>query len=287
MNYSPLRYPGGKTRITPLVEVLMKKAGVNNKGTYIEPFVGGAGVALRLLLNNKVERVVINDYDIAIYSFWYAILNETYSFISLIKNTPITIEEWNKQKHIYSTRQDKYSIELGFATFFLNRANRSGILSAGPIGGYKQTGKYLIDARFNKEKLIEKILLIAKQKDRISLHNLEIKDFIRDIIPNFTVNSFVYFDPPYFKKGKELYKNFFSAQDHKDIAQLIYGLRIPWMLTYDDVEEIISLYDSYSLKRYDINYSVANKGKNSEIIALSNNFWPTNNNLANFKMNIR
>ena len=195
MNYSPLRYPGGKTKIAPLVNAIMEKAGIE-KGTYIEPFAGGCGVALALLLSNKVDNVVINDMDTSIYAFWYAILNHTDEFIKLINETQVTIEEWYKQKKIFLKNDVNNLLELGFATFFLNRTNRSGILKAGPIGGYNQTGNYLIDARFNKDNLIKRIERIGQYRDKISLFNLEIKDFIKVVLPKYKSNAFVYFDPP-------------------------------------------------------------------------------------------
>lgn len=286
MNYSPLRYPGGKAKITPLVNLLMESSGIKN-GTYIEPFVGGGGVALSLLFNNKVENIVINDYDVAIYSIWNAIINETEDLIALIEDTPISVETWKKQKEIYATQKDKYSIELAFATFYLNRTNRSGIIKAGPIGGYDQTGNYLIDARYNKTDLIKRIKNISAYKDKIILYNSEIRDFIINFLPHYNDNSFIYFDPPYFKKGKELYKNFFNLTDHCDIAKLICNLNIPWMLTYDDEQEIVDLYKEKHIKRYEINHSAANKGRNKEIIALSDNFWPSTDALDKLNMNIR
>ena len=149
---SPLRYPGGKTQLSRYVRHLLDINNVHN--TYIEPFAGGFGVALELLFNNDVEQIVMNDFDPSIYSIWNMILHNRDEFISLIKNTPITIEEWFYQKDIRNKlKNDSNSIENAFATFFLNRTNVSGIISAGPIGGLKQQGKYKIDCRFNKEKL--------------------------------------------------------------------------------------------------------------------------------------
>ena len=191
MNYSPLRYPGGKSKLTPLVEKLMQSAGINN-GVYIEPFVGGGGVALSLLINKKVRKIVINDYDVAIYSVWYAILNETDEFLKMIDNAVLTVDEWKKQKDYYLKNKTTYSIQLAFATFYLNRTNRSGILKAGPIGGYAQKGNYPISARFNKEKLKERVKLIASYKSKIKLYNMEIKDFIRKVIPRYRKDCFVY-----------------------------------------------------------------------------------------------
>ena len=198
-----------------------------------------------------------------------------------------TIEEWYKQKTIFLNKNANNLLELGFATFFLNRTNRSGILKAGPIGGYGQTGNYLIDVRFNKANLIKRIERIAQYKDKISLHNLEIKDFINNILPQYNNNSFVYFDPPYYKKGPELYINFFKPEDHKSLAALIKELGIDWMVTYDNVEEVRDIYKDKEQKIYDLNYSLAKKGKNSEIIVLSRDLWPTEEEQEKLKIHIR
>ena len=179
-NYSPLRYPGGKSKLAPFVSLVIKKANLHNP-IYIEPFAGGAGTALELLFDGTVSEIVINDYDKAIYSMWKAILTNTRKFIKMIQDTPINDAEWRKQKNIYNTQNKKYSLELGFAAFYLNRTNRSGILSAGPIGGHDQTGNYLIDARFNKDDLI-KIKGLGKKK--IEQYGNEIIELVNNFIKN-------------------------------------------------------------------------------------------------------
>lgn len=272
MNYSPLRYPGGKSKIAPLIRLIIEKTGSSDI-TYIEPFAGGAGVALSLLIEGVVDQVVINDYDKAIYSFWRALKEAPQELIDLIEHTPLTIEEWKHQKDIYSTQNKRYSVELGFAAFYLNRTNRSGILSAGPIGGYNQTGNYGMDARFNRDALIGRIQEIAKYKSQIVVYNKEIRSFISGVIPKYQANAFVYFDPPYFENGQRLYKNFFSPTDHTDIAlSIINGVNCPWVITYDDVPELRGIYSNYVQRRYNLNYSAANKGKGSEIIIFKDSY---------------
>lgn len=284
MNYSPLRYPGGKNKLYPLVKLIINKNSCNS--IYIEPFVGGGGLSLALLYNKDVEKIVINDYDKAIYSVWRAILTETDKFINLINYTPVTIEEWRHQKSIYLNYNKKYSLELGFATFFLNRTNRSGILKAGPIGGYSQKGEYKIDCRYNKEQLIQKVLRIAENKNKIKLYNYEIRTFIKKIIPLYK-NYFVYFDPPYFNKGKELYQNFFSKQDHEDIASLIKNVKSSWLLTYDNSATIKEMYKEYDIKKYRVIYSLANTGEAEEIILTSSPLlWPSKDDLDAIKIKI-
>lgn len=264
---SPLRYPGGKSKISDLVKLIIQKANVD--GTYIEPFAGGAGVAIYILLNDIVSDIVINDYDKAIYSFWRAIKEDGERFIDLINSTPVTVDEWKKQKYVYLNSRS-YSLELGFAAFFLNRTNRSGILTAGPIGGYEQKGSYKIDARFNKEALINRIQEITERKSNIHIYNKDIRKFITSIIPKYGDNSLVYLDPPYYNKGQQLYKNFFTPKDHAQIANLIFeNIRCPWIVSYDNVEAIAQLYEDYCTKQFEVNYSAANTGKSSELLIFS------------------
>lgn len=265
MFYSPLRYPGGKGKLEPFMEMLIEQTG-HTGGIYIEPFAGGAGIALELLEKNVVSEIVINDLDKGIYSFWRAILTETDRFVNDILNAKFSIEEWNRQR-AFINNSDKYSYELGFATFYLNRTNRSGIIKGGVIGGIEQSGNWKMDARFNKQVLVERIVKIAKRRDSIHLYNKDVTSFIRHYLPKYEENAFVYFDPPYFGKGKQLYLNFFSYKEHVRIEKMINEhVHCDWVITYDDVQEIADIYHEHTLRRFDLNYSAAVKRKASEII---------------------
>lgn len=182
MVYSPLRYPGGKGKLTKFMEYMIDRLGYRG-GTYIEPFAGGAGIAIELLLRDVVSKIVINDYDKGIWSFWKAILTETDRFIAKLAVVPLTLNEWNKQRNICLTKNDKYSFELGFATFYMNRTNRSGIIKGGVIGGVDQSGIWKMDARFNRKELIQRIKNIAKRKSDIKLYNKDVNSFITRYVP--------------------------------------------------------------------------------------------------------
>ena len=266
--YSPLRYPGGKSKLTPLIKSLMAKAGLVN-ATYIEPFAGGAGVAMSLLLDGTADQVVINDLDKAVYSFWRAVKTESNALIKMIANTQITIDERSRQQTIYRTEK-RYSVELAFAALFLNRVNRSGIITGGPIGGHEQNGNWKLNARFNKEAIIDRIAEISRKKNAIVVYNQDVITLIDNFLPKYTANAFIYFDPPYYNKAKRLYKNALTHAAHVRIANRILDyVDCPWLLTYDDVAEIRKLYAERGIKRFDLNYSAANKGKASEIIVCS------------------
>ena len=266
MFYSPLRYPGGKGKLTPLIELLIDKYG-HRGGIYIEPFAGGAGVAIELLEKGVVSEIVINDLDKGIYSFWRAILEETDRFLEQVRRVPLTIDEWKKQRSICFGKNKKYSFELGFATFYMNRTNRSGIIKAGAIGGMGQSGLWKLDARFNREDLIFRIKKIAGNKSKIHIYNKDIKSFLENYVPKYEENTFIYFDPPYFNKGKQLYLNFFNYNDHVRIEKLISDtVNCDWIITYDDEPEIEKIYEKYCIKKIELNYSVAKKRKSKELI---------------------
>lgn len=269
---SPLRYPGGKTQLSKFLMQILTFNKLDDI-VYAEPFAGGFGAGLELLFKNKVKSVIINDYDIAIYSIWYAILNETERFINDIINVKINIQEWEIQKYIYkkSLEEKIYSYDLAFATYFLNRTNRSGIITGGPIGGKNQNGKYKLDCRFNKSDLMKKIVRISEYKDKIKLYNMEANEFIEKIILKHNPNEiFIFFDPPYYEQGKNLYTNFFKHEDHLNLQEKINNLYdYYWILTYDNKDEILSIYKDYTKYLYSISYSASNVRKAKEILISS------------------
>lgn len=277
MFYSPLRYPGGKGKLCGLIEILIEEYG-HLGGTYIEPFAGGAGVAIELLEKGVVSSIVINDFDKGIYSFWRAILTDTEKFISTIRNTPVNITEWKKQRAICLNDNKKYSFKLGFATFYMNRTNRSGIIKGGVIGGQDQSGIWKMDARFNKDDLIARIEKIASMKKSIHLYNKDVESFIKNYAPKYEDNAFIYFDPPYFDKGKQLYLNFFDYDDHVRIESLIKSyVTCDWIITYDDAPEIATIYSNRSIRRFNLTYTVAKKRRAQEIMIFeSENKVPSN-----------
>lgn len=287
MFYSPLRYPGGKGKLTRFMEIMIDRLG-HRGGTYIEPFGGGAGIAIELLLKNVVNRIVINDYDKGVWSFWKAILTETDRFIEQIRTVPLTMEEWNRQHAICLKKNNRYSFELGFATFYMNRTNRSGIIKGGVIGGQKQEGKWTMDVRFNREELIGRIIKISERKKDIRLYNKDINSFIIHYVPHYEDNALIYFDPPYYKKGKQLYMNFFTHEDHVRIETAIREhINCDWIITYDDVPEIEEIYHGYDMFLYDLNYSVSSKCKASELIIFSRiNMAPENSEMIEHNINI-
>lgn len=268
MNPSPLRYPGGKYKMYEYVAQLIKK---NNCNTYIEPFCGGAAVALELLFDGVVKKIIINDYDYTIYCFWDSVLHRTDEFIKMVLQVDVSMEEWYKQKAIRENLDSYNSLEIGFSTFFLNRTNRSGIIDkAGPIGGFSQQGDYPINCRFNKERLVAQIKKIGEKRDSIKVYNLEALDFIDDVISK-TRKAFIFFDPPYYGKGPGLYTNFYCHGDHANLAKAILEKlkNRKWIVTYDNVNAIKSMYSKVNSVEFELKYSLQSKRSGSEVMFFS------------------
>ena len=272
------------------MEYMIDQSG-HRGGTYIEAFAGGAGVAIDLLLRDVVSLIVINDYDKGVWSFWKAILTETDRFVERLHTVPLTMDEWERQREICHVKKDKYSFELGFATFYMNRTNRSGIIKGGVIGGQEQSGKWRMDARFNRDELILRIKNIERHKATIKLYNKDINSFITNYIPKYEENAIAFFDPPYVRKGKQLYMNYFNLEDHMRIEEAIREqVKCDWIITYDNAPELKYIYKKHPLYLYDLNYSVFSKRKASELVIFSDNLKAPNDKKlqeAGIKINLR
>lgn len=266
---SPLRYPGGKGAFCLYFSEVMEQNGLSG-GRYVEPFAGGAGVALGLLSLNTASEVLLNDADYHIYCFWKTVLTDNERFIETIQNVELSIKEWQKQRMVYYDPSKHSRFKVGFSAFYLNRCNRSGILSgAGPIGGYKQNGKWQLNARFNKENLITRIADIGGLQDRIFVENMDAITFLKQCLPRGRKREkvFVYADPPYVAAGNKLYLNFYSEKDHKKLSEyLLKQVKLKWVVTYDNSILIRVLYLSCQKKLFNLRYSLQSKQKGREIL---------------------
>lgn len=270
---TPLRYPGGKTQLTPFVLDVMR-ANDLMQCIYCEPFAGGAGIACRLLLAGAVSEIWINDIDASIYAFWHSVLNVPDELCSWIEKTPVTIAEWKKQRTV---QQDKAAsiFQLGCSTLFLNRTNRSGILKGGVIGGQEQASEYLLNCRFNRADLTRKIQRIALYKDQVHLSRVDAEMYIKTVVPKLPGHSLVNIDPPYFGKGPGLYTSFYKPKDHTALSHVIRSIKKPWMLTYDDAPEIVDLYAGLPKLLKELTYAAQIKRIGVELLVMSQTMrWP-------------
>jgi DNA adenine methylase len=251
---SPLRYPGGKGGLAPFLGRLLEAQPAKCE-VYVEPFAGGAGAALRLLLDEFVDEVVLNDLDAGVAAFWRCVFQQTEDLAGLIEAATITVDEWHKQQEVYESRLTSHDeLTLAFATFFLNRTNRSGILGARPIGGLGQTVDWKIDARFNKPALARRIRTLGNYRNRVTVSEEDGVQFVGRFLDR---RSFVYADPPYLVRGSDLYLDTLTWPDHQRLAALLCGSMARWMVTYDHDPRVHSLYPRHRRVSFSIAHTAA------------------------------
>jgi DNA adenine methylase len=270
VHYSPLRYPGGKGKLAPYIKALIKDNGLLDCD-YVEPYCGGAAVALELLFHEYVSHIHINDLSKPLYAFWKGVLNHTDEFCKLVRDTPLTVNSWDKQKQILANQNRFSTVSLGFAAFFLNRTNRSGILNGGIIGGREQTGPWKIDARFNREELIFRIESIAKMRDRVTVTRMDALKFMAAKVGQWPAKTLIYLDPPYYVKGRHLYYDFYESKDHTRIHRLLVDSLSSknWVVSYDNVPSICQLYKDCRGFSYNVRYSSRRACEGSEVMFFS------------------
>lgn len=266
--YSPLRYPGGKARFAPFIAEVMRANGLDG-GHYLEPFAGGAGVALELLFDGHASHVHINDLDPAVHAFWSAATSDPEGMLRLLRDTPITMDEWHRMRQVMLSQDSSLSItERGFATLFVNRTNRSGILKGGVIGGKAQTGTYKLDARFNKDMIAARLDRIAQHAQNITVHREDAYSLLSRTSELLPDRSLIYLDPPYYVKGRDLYRNFYKHDDHMQIAQLLQspGFMRQWVVSYDSAPEICEMYSGSEALKYGLHYTAQARYVGDEVM---------------------
>lgn len=264
--YTPLRYPGGKSRLAKFLSHLLRSNAISDCD-YVEPFAGGAGAAIALLRKEYVRNIHLNDIDKGVYAFWYSVLNHTEQLCERIENAPLHIEEWRRCRDVVKSPEKHSIVDLGFSVLYMNRTNRSGIITGGVIGGQNQDGKWKIDARFNKATLIDKIECISGYRDRISLSCLDAELFLAKIALDVRRKVFVYLDPPYYNKGQALYENHYGHDNHVSLLRALERTGIEnWIVSYDNVSQIGSIYHGYPKSFYGLNYSASQRYEGKEVM---------------------
>lgn len=270
IHFTPLRYPGGKAKLSEYLKEIIR-ANKLYDGEYVEPYAGGAAIGLELLFQEYVTKIHVNDLSQPVYSFWKAVLNDTDELCRLVKNTRLSVASWDRQKRIFANPSDHSYVQLGFATFFLNRTNRSGILNGGIIGGRDQTGPWKIDARYNADELIFRIKSIAKMRRKIRLTQSDALALLRHGLPRWGKKTLLYLDPPYYEQGRELYYDYYKPDDHAQLAKFI-GAKMKkrfWVVSYDNVAPIKQLYAGYRRVVYNVGYSARETRTGKEVMFFS------------------
>ncbi len=267
---NPLRYPGGKAFLAPTLAALLQ-ANRLVRPTIAEPYAGAAAHRLELLFGEHVHSILINDLDYRIFSFWWAVLNHTDQFVERIRSIRLSMPEWKRQRDIYRNARRHKRFDVGFAAFYLNRTNRSGILvNGGPIGGVRQTGEWGLDARFTRATLVDRVERIGAYRERIIISNLDALEFIQRLGCGSAGRPlFLYLDPPYYEKGADLYLSTYAHDDHVAVSIVTRSGKHPhWAVTYDDVPAIRAIYAKCRMMSFTLRYTAHHSRRGKELLIL-------------------
>lgn len=273
--FTPLRYPGGKARFAPYIADLMRANGLEG-GHYMEPYAGGAGAALELLYDQVVSDIHLNDADPAVRDFWLVATKHPRKLIRMVESEPITIEAWQHWRDVMLGSVQATLLERGFATLFLNRTNRSGILKGGVIGGKAQSGDYKLDARFKRGVIVGRLELLAKHSNRIHVYGEDALSLLKRCTKILPKGALIYLDPPYYVKGQGLYRNFYTHADHVAIARLLQSrtFKRHWLVSYDDAPEIRSMYSKSLGLGYGLHYTAQKRYMGAEVMFFGPSLTP-------------
>jgi len=265
---SPLRYPGGKSLLAKFVADVLARLPVVQH--YMEPFAGGAAVALRLLYEGSVSSVTIGDSDPAVAAFWRCAVHRSDELIERVTECQVVIGTWHTQYQTLTNPDRTDDLDLGFATFFLNRTNRSGILRARPIGGLRQDGEWRLDCRFNKDDLVQRLRRVAQYAAQIDIFEGDAIDLLARVDKARRQSTFVYVDPPYLTRSSDLYLDEMSFDGHKQIAQLLRDEFPYWMASYDIDDRVRSeLYPESPILTFALRHCASSNHIGTEQIAFS------------------
>lgn len=272
---SPLRYPGSKAELVPVVAQILIEKKLNGR-PLIEPYAGSASVSLGLVEAGIVPTAIIGEQDPLLYSFWRSVFEYTDELLERFIDLPINLETWHRLRPLMQIKDPnmvKDKVELGLAGLFFNRANFSGILNGGPIGGMGQKSEYKIDCRTNKDEIICRILSISTLHKQVKVH---FGDAVSLINSRSKLKSDVlYVDPPYYVQGENLYRYYYRLKDHKCLAEAMTNTKANWLLSYDDHPVIEFLYENFNIRRHAFRYS-ARKPKNHNELLITNFELPSN-----------
>jgi DNA adenine methylase len=261
--YSPFRYPGGKTWLYPFAKKWLLS--YPNR-TLIEPFAGGGYVSLTAAIEKLAEQITMVELDKNVAAVWETIFSDKHEWLcNQIDSLDLTHE--NVDAIIEKTDNSVY--DRGFATLLTNRIVRGGILAPGSGRiKYGENGKG-IKSRWYPETLVKRIEKIAKSRDRVQ--------FIHgdgfEIIENNTDdrNALLFVDPPYPKAGRRLYSHY--KIDDEGLFELLDKVSGNFLLTYDNSELIQDLVNQFNFESEKILMSTTHHRKKYELLISKDLSW--------------
>lgn len=244
---SPLRYPGGKSR---LIDQIYARLLPNKMDTFVELFAGGASLGLSLLDAGAIKTLVLNDLDPMVYAFWDSVLHSPGYLMARLERFSPNMAAFLEAKDILgraangdrSIPQDM----LAWSFFLLNRTCFGGIITAGPLCGKKGSNSELL-SRWNPKNLLKRLTRISEMAENIKLYSMDAEQFLTSTDYWWDEKTTFFIDPPYVKMGDSLYVEKFPEEKHVSLAETLVGLYLSYpcadvVVTYDDCPLVRELY---------------------------------------------
>lgn len=257
---SPLRYPGGKSHV---IDQLFERMQDENLDTFVEVFAGGASLGLSLLDAGIIKKLVLNDIDPLVYSFWKTVLDDPAPILEKLRGPSPTLEDFWAAKRFaagYTAFEAARCADAAWSFFFLNRTCYSGIIKAHPLGGKHDGGEKFL-SRWNPPALEKRILRVHSLRGNIELHAIDCCELLESIAYWYPAAT-LFVDPPYVAKGDALYTSSFAEEDHRRLAEMLNALYTGFggpdiIITYDDTPLIRELYPLADVEPLRRAYSIA------------------------------
>ncbi len=239
--YSPFRYPGGKTWFIPTFRRWMT-ALPQRPLRLVEPFAGGGGISLTAIMEGLADEVVMVELDEQVAAVWQTIIRGDAEWLARkILSFDLTPE--SARETLERTPRD--TRQLAFQTILRNRVLHGGILARGSSLIKRGENGKGITSRWYPATLARRIMNIARVADRIRFVHGDGMQVLEGMMDDEAAAFFI--DPPYTAGGKRAGRRLYTHHevDHERLFSLCAQLCGHFLMTYDNAEEVRELADRH------------------------------------------
>ena len=236
---SPLRYPGGKSRVAKLLCQYIPP-----HTEYREPFVGGGAI---FFYKPKVEKNWINDLHPGLYALWRTLRDHFPEFADLCKaqdttDLRATFDYWINRFDLMKAEGNAQLVERAVQYYFINRTVWTGRVVFDPA---RRSRLYFSNPE-GWGKLEKKLRHLRACAEKLRGVRITCKPFEK-CLGGATPETFIYADPPYYRDSLDtptsrLYEGHFAIEQHESLRDLLANCPARVMISYDDRPEVRRLY---------------------------------------------
>ena len=243
---SPLRYPGGKSRVAKLLAPYIPE-----HTEYREIFFGGGGVFFH---KPKARRNWVNDLHPGLHALWKTLRDHFDVFEALCRaqdasDLRATFQKWIDRDDLMKARGDDALMERAVQYYFINRTVWTGRVVYDPA---RRSRLYFSNPEGwgNLEKKLAHLRACSEKLQGVRITNVPFEECLAEATPD----TFLYADPPYYRDSldtacSKLYEGHFAIEAHTLLRDLLAASPAKAMISYDDRPEVRKLYADKKLWR--------------------------------------